>query len=105
MTPLASLTYAPAAQIWRINRGWRRRKNKEQLGFYINPITGQWSKKDEPGATDDGSEPPTDLLDKVPNQQIVPFVEDHRNILILSAQQAAGSGGHGHAASRPQARH
>jgi hypothetical protein len=24
------------------------------------------------------------LLDKVPNQQIVPFVEDHRNILILA---------------------
>jgi hypothetical protein len=82
---LAALTYSPAAQIWRINRGWRRRKDKEQLGFYINPITGQWSKKDEPGATDDGSSS-DDLLDKVPNQQIVPFVEDHRNILILAPQ-------------------
>ena len=80
---LAALTYSPAAQIWRINRGWRRRKDKEQLGFYINPITGQWSKKDEPGATDDGFNT-DDLLDKVPNQQIVPFVEDHRNILILA---------------------
>jgi Lhr-like helicase len=80
---LAALTYVPAAQIWRINRGWRRRKDKKQLGFYINPITGQWSKKDEPGATE---EPDTEggLLDKVPNQQIVPFVEDHRNILILA---------------------
>ena len=81
---LAALTYAPAAQIWRINRGWRRRKNKDQLGFYINPITGQWSKKDEPGATEDSDATETDLLDKVPNQQIVPFVEDHRNILILA---------------------
>jgi hypothetical protein len=80
---LAALTYSPAAQIWRINRGWRRRKDKEQLGFYINPITGQWSKKDEPGANDDGSSD-DGLLDKVPNQQIVPFVEDHRNILILA---------------------
>ena len=80
---LAALTYSPAAQIWRINRGWRRRKDKEQLGFYINPITGQWSKKDEPGATDDGGSEEA-LLDKVPNQQIVPFVEDHRNILILA---------------------
>ena len=86
---LAELTYAPAAQIWRINRGWRRRKNKEQLGFYINPITGQWSKKDEPGASD---EPEKDgaLLDKVPNQQIVPFVEDHRNILILAPMHLLG---------------
>jgi DEAD/DEAH box helicase/Domain of unknown function (DUF1998)/Helicase conserved C-terminal domain len=83
-SPIAGLTYAPAAQIWRINRGWRRRKNKEQLGFYINPITGQWSRKDEPGSNDDPAEPGDELLDKVPNQQIVPFVEDHRNLLILA---------------------
>lgn len=80
---LAELIYAPAARLWRINRGWRRRKDKEQLGFYINPITGTWSKQDDPGGSDDGGndEP---LLDKVPNQRIVPFVEDHRNLLILA---------------------
>jgi Lhr-like helicase len=79
---LAELTYAPAALIWRINRGWRRRKDKNQLGFYINPVTGQWSKKDEPGEAN-ANEADDKLLDKVPNQQIVPFVEDYRNILIL----------------------
>lgn len=80
---LAELTYSPAARLWRINRGWRRRKNKEQLGFYINPITGTWSKQDDPNESNDGGndEP---LLDKVPNQRIVPFVEDHRNLLILA---------------------
>ncbi len=81
-TPLADLTYAPAAVIWRINRGWRRRKDKNQLGFYINPVTGQWSKKDEPGSSEN-AEPDEGLLDKVPNQQIVPYVEDYRNVLIL----------------------
>jgi Lhr-like helicase len=86
--PLAELTYAPAALIWRINRGWRRRKDKNQLGFFINPVTGQWSKKDEPGATE-AAETEESLMDKVPNQQIVPFVEDYRNILIL--QPAAQS--------------
>lgn len=85
---LAELTYAPAALIWRINRGWRRRKDKNQLGFYINPVTGQWSKKDEPGATE-ATDAEDSLMDKVPNQQIVPFVEDYRNILIL--QPAAQS--------------
>ena len=80
---LAELTYASAARLWRINRGWRRRKNKEQLGFYINPITGTWSKQDEPGGDDaDGTD--EGLVDKVPNQRIVPFVEDHRNLLILA---------------------
>lgn len=84
---LAELTYAPAARLWRINRGWRRRKNKEQLGFYINPISGTWSKQDEPGGEDaDGTD--EGLLDKVPNQRIVPFVEDHRNLLILAPVHA-----------------
>jgi Lhr-like helicase len=81
-SPLAELTYAPAALIWRINRGWRRRKDKNQLGFYINPVSGQWSKKDEPGAVEVGVAE-DNFLDKVPNQQIVPYVEDYRNILIL----------------------
>ena len=79
---LAELTYAPAARIWRINRGWRRRKDKNQLGFYINPITGTWSKQDDPNSEDDTSKDET-VMDKVANQRIVPFVEDHRNLLIL----------------------
>lgn len=80
---LAELTYAPAARLWRINRGWRRRKDKEQLGFYINPITGTWSKQDEPGGNEEEGKDEA-LLNKVPNQRIVPFVEDHRNLLILA---------------------
>lgn len=84
---LGDLTYAPAAQIWRINRGWRRRKDKEQLGFYINPITGTWSKQDAPDAEDDQGGDDA-LLEKVPNQRIVPFVEDHRNLLIFAPVHA-----------------
>jgi len=86
---LATLTYAPAARLWRINRGWRRRQDKSQLGFYINPITGQWSREDSP---DDNTEVGNDetMLNRVPNQRIVPFVEDHRNILILRPSQPLG---------------
>lgn len=80
---LASLTYASAARIWRINRGWRRRKNTNQLGFYINPITGTWSKQDSNESGEEGAESDDPLLERVPNQRIVPFVEDHRNLLIL----------------------
>jgi superfamily II DNA/RNA helicase len=83
---LAELTYAPAARLWRINRGWRRRKEKEQLGFYINPITGTWSKDDSNEEGDANQDEA--LLDKVPNQRIVPFVEDHRNLLILAPVHA-----------------
>jgi superfamily II DNA/RNA helicase len=81
---LATLTYASAARIWRINRGWRRRKDKKQLGFYINPVSGIWSKQDSPTEEQTGEVPEEALLDKVPPQRIVPFVEDHRNILIFT---------------------
>lgn len=82
---LAELIYSPAAQLWRINRGWRRRKNKENLGFFINPITGLWSKQD----TDDEDKSNNEEMaqNKVSNQRIVPFVEDHRNVLILTPTQ------------------
>lgn len=83
-TVLAGLTYSPAARLWRINRGWRRRKEKKLLGFYINPIIGTWSKQDDPNADENGDKPDETMLDKVPPQRIVPFVEDHRNLLILA---------------------
>lgn len=85
--PVMALTYAPSARIWRINRGWRRRKEKSQLGFYINPVTGFFSKKENPN-DENGNEPEGETPnDRIPSQRIVPFVEDHRNILILEPAQ------------------
>ncbi|MGB9687216.1 MAG: DUF1998 domain-containing protein, partial [Rectinema subterraneum] len=80
---IAELTYAPSATIWRINKGWKRRKDYSVLGFYINPITGAWTKE---GAEDEDGMPPgadNGVQPNVPNQRIVPFVEDVLNILIL----------------------
>ena len=83
--PVAKLTYSPAASLWRINRGWKRRKDKKQLGFYINPLSGQWSKEDEPEGSEESGESADEPNDKkTASQRIVPFVEDHRNILILT---------------------
>ena len=84
---VAELTYSPAASLWRINRGWKRRKDKKQLGFYINPLTGLWSKQDDSEGESEGeNEDPREEAKstKVASQRIVPFVEDHRNILILT---------------------
>lgn len=83
---LAELNYAPAAKIWRINKGWRRRKEKNLLGFFINPMSGTWSKKDDP-TSEEGENDDNEMLDKVANQRIVPFVEDYRNILILTPKK------------------
>ncbi len=84
-TEIALLVYAPSALLWRINRGWKRRKHKHVLGFFINPISGFWSKEEEPG-NDNSPESGEDdnMGGKVTPQRIVPFVEDHRNILILT---------------------
>ncbi len=83
---VARLTYSAAAALWRINRGWKRRKDKNQLGFYINPLSGLWSKAEDSVESDGGDDDPSDepTSDKVQPQRIVPFVEDHRNILILT---------------------
>jgi very-short-patch-repair endonuclease len=86
--PLLELQYGPAATVWRMNFGWRRRKEKAIQGFLINPVTGHWV-----GGVDDGGEsereddtPP----DQTPPQRIVPYVEDRRNILIIRPHPSLG---------------
>lgn len=78
--PLLELQYGPAATIWRMNYGWRRRKEKSVRGFMMNPVTGHWvGGVDEAGEENGDDAPP----DKTPPQRIVPFVEDRRNILVV----------------------
>ncbi len=80
---LATLAYAPAAKISRINLGWRRRRNKHEYGFWMDPTTGEWTGADDPtGAprTDGAGE----VQVKAKPQKIVPFVVDHRNALIIT---------------------
>jgi len=80
---IAKLTYAPTATIWRINKGWKRRKNPAVIGFMINPLSGTWSKEgeeDEDGLPEGVSE--NGRLG-ARNQRIVPFVEDVKNMLIV----------------------
>ena len=77
---LIELRYGPAATIWRINLGWRRRQDKSIYGFAIDVNTGEWSKD---------SQAPTDAEDDSVREgktveRITPFVEDTRNVLILS---------------------
>jgi Lhr-like helicase/very-short-patch-repair endonuclease len=87
--PLLEMQYGPAATVWRMNFGWRRRKEKAIQGFMMNPVTGHWV-----GGVDDGNgekevegeAPP----DKTPPQRIVPYVEDRRNILIVRPHYKLG---------------
>ncbi|HUX40070.1 MAG TPA: DEAD/DEAH box helicase [Rectinemataceae bacterium] len=79
---IGDLVYSPAALLWRINRGWKRRKNKNILGFYIDPISGWWRAEEDDENKSEGDVEAART--RVPPQRIVPFVEDYRNILILA---------------------
>lgn len=75
---LALLTYCQAATIWRINLGWRRRKNKEQYGFLLDTERGYWAKNEQDPSEDDAQE----NLSKR-SSRVIPYVEDRRNCLIF----------------------
>jgi superfamily II DNA/RNA helicase len=74
------LIYYPAATLWRLNYGWRRRKDKNRKGFPIDPLSGRWGKNEDIEDEDDDS---SDDIDKNTAQPIVPYVEDHKNILLF----------------------
>jgi len=74
---LARLDYGSAATIWRINLGWRRRKQKNLLGFLLDTERGYWA-TNEIANDDDDSDPLSSRVTRV-----IPFVEDRRNCLML----------------------
>ena len=41
------LTYGDAATLWRINLGWRRRKDKDIHGFVLDTERGYWASNKE----------------------------------------------------------
>jgi very-short-patch-repair endonuclease len=79
---IAVMRYGDAAQIWRINVGWTRRKNKENFGFTIDTTTGRWVKEtEENGADENLEEGFEDRAAKA--KKVVPYVRDHRNTLLI----------------------
>ncbi|ERS15418.1 hypothetical protein Q668_05675 [Alcanivorax sp. PN-3] len=77
--PVLKLQYAPAATVWRMNLGWRRRKEKEIYGYNINPVTGYWTRDEQAGQEENESAD----VDDPQCQRISPYVEDRRNILLI----------------------
>jgi Lhr-like helicase len=70
------LAYGPGATITRLNKGLRRRANRTQLGFNIDPVSGYWAKNEDD--TDTATDPTAS-----PRQWIVPSVRDQKNALLL----------------------
>ena len=74
---LLGLAYGSAATIWRVNRGWRKRANKETLGFVLDVERGYWAVNEKEAA--DGEDEPVGKK----TQRVIPFVEDRRNSLLV----------------------
>jgi hypothetical protein len=73
---IVRLAYGPGATISRLNKGLRRRADRTQFGFNIDPVSGYWAKNEDEG---DGPTDPT----ASPRQWIVPIVQDRKNALLL----------------------
>jgi very-short-patch-repair endonuclease len=83
----AQATYGPATTLRRVNLGWSRRKDKGSNGFNLDMERGIWSKSDqEPDSNDEESDPIAESPRRI--ERVVPFVEDRRNVLVLTPQPA-----------------
>lgn len=76
-TSLLALQYANSAEISRLNKGLKRRKDQTVFGFNIDPRTGYWAKAEDENAEADA---PPDVVRPV---KIVPIVRDRKNALLF----------------------
>jgi len=90
---IAELVYAQAATIWRVNFGWNRRKNENEIGFELDVERARWIPSEQ--AQTLRAETPDEPARRV--MRVVPFVEDRRNALMFrwvgseaTAEQMAG---------------
>ncbi len=82
---LLSLHYPNSAEISRLNLGLKRRRNKGEYGFDIDPQTGEWSRLE--GEPEEDPRP-----DRSEPVRIVPIVRDRKNALLVrfAAPEALG---------------
>lgn len=72
---VATVHFASAARIQRINKGLRRRRDEAEVGFLIDPRSGKWKKRE---AEQDPDKSPAERP-----QRIVPVVEDRKNAILI----------------------
>lgn len=80
-TDLANVTIAPAATLWRINLGWRRRENKHAYGFPLDLKSGKWaSNKEAEGLEEADNDAAAEGFKQV--KTVIPYVDDTRNAML-----------------------
>lgn len=79
---LFQLSYGDTTNIWRVNLGWRKRKDNN-TGFVLDVERGYWSQDGHAMPTGDQDEPMSNRT-----QRVIPFVEDWRNALLIEPRIA-----------------
>lgn len=77
---IATLTYGQATTLWRINLGWRHRKDKQQHGFVLDLERGYWENDSALEQRDDILSDEDPLSERI--KRVIPYVEDRRNSLV-----------------------
>ncbi len=72
---LLELLYAPQADLWLIDHGFRRSKG---TGFGLETTTGQWLRTDAETADPDAADEP-----RATHDHVRPYVTDERNIILV----------------------
>jgi len=81
--PVAELAYGDTATVRITNRGRARRKDANQVGFWLDTVSGKWlSDKAAADATVSDDDLP-DATQVPARQRVIPFVDDSRNILVV----------------------
>ena len=82
--PIAELVYGDAATVRVVNKGRLGRRNRDDIGFWLDPVRGEWLSESQAAdrmPEDEGLA----SLDKStgPAAKVVPYVEDTKNICVL----------------------
>jgi ATP-dependent helicase YprA (DUF1998 family)/very-short-patch-repair endonuclease len=80
---LAHVSYAPAAEVWNINLGWRRRSKDAPPGFIIDVETGRWQANAADKAPDGGEGGDEAAFTGRRTERVLPYVDDRRNCLLV----------------------
>lgn len=84
---LATLSYAHAATLWRINLGWARRGEDAKDGFLLDVDRGYWARNPQVSKEEDPEDP-----EGPRREHVIPYVEDRRNCLLLEPEPELASG-------------
>jgi len=81
---LATIKYGDNATLWRINFGWKKRRDKSEWGFLLDMEKGYWARNREVEGDDE------DNIDVniVRPERVIPYVEDYKNCLILDTKDS-----------------